>query len=187
MLIKKMLKRMNGLNSAMKKLRYLFCLTLLLSLALPGCPDRKQSGGVKTQNLVSGTELEVFQQINEYRSSRSLKPLAIDERLVVQARVHSRDMAQGRTPFGHAGLQRRVRASGVAYSSAAENVAYNQGYAEPAAQAVAGWIKSAGHRRNIVGDFNLTGIGAVTNKTGTCYFTQLFIKKAGTAFSRFRR
>jgi uncharacterized protein YkwD len=113
--------------------------------------------------------------------------LKIDERLVAQARVHSRNMAQGRTAFGHAGFQQRMRASGVAYSSAAENVAYNQGYSDPAAQAVAGWIKSEGHRRNIVGDFNLTGIGAVTNKTGMCYFTQIFIRRAGTAFSRSRR
>jgi uncharacterized protein YkwD len=43
----------------------------------------------------------------------------------------------------------------------AENVASNQGYENPDNTAVKGWIKSPGHQQNMVGEFDLTGIGVV--------------------------
>jgi uncharacterized protein YkwD len=49
-----------------------------------------------------------------------------------QARIHSQNMASGKVPFGHQGFQQRVTAVAIPYSSAAENVAYNQGYSEEA-------------------------------------------------------
>lgn len=53
---------------------------------------------------------------------------------------------------------------------------YNQGYSEEATAAVQGWIKSTGHRQNMEGNFNLTGIGVATNAKGQYYFTQMFIR-----------
>jgi uncharacterized protein YkwD len=55
-------------------------------------------------------------------------------------------------------------------------VAYNQGYSKPDEQAVEGWIKSSGHRKNMEGDFDLTGIGITKNAKSEYYFTQIFIK-----------
>jgi len=43
--------------------------------------------------------------------------------------------------------------------------------------AVKGWINSPGHQKNMVGDYNLTGIGIAKNNVGEYYFTQLFVKK----------
>ena len=123
-------------------------------------------------------EQSVYQQINQYRQSRNLPALKLDSRISEQARAHSQAMANGRVPFSHQGFDQRVKAisSTIPYQEAAENVAYNQGYQNPDRQAVEGWIKSSGHRHNIQGNYNLTGIGIVKNAQGEYYFTQIFIR-----------
>lgn len=124
-------------------------------------------------------EQAVLTQINQYRASRKLPPLTLDARISEQARAHSQAMAAGRTPFSHNGFQQRVQAIArtLPYSRAAENVAYNQGYSDPVLQAVQGWLKSTGHRQNIEGSFNLTGIGIAQNAKGEYYFTQIFMRR----------
>jgi uncharacterized protein YkwD len=124
-------------------------------------------------------EQSVHQQINQYRKSRNLPPLTLDARITEQARIHSEAMASGRVPFSHDGFDNRVKAiaKSIPYRSAAENVAYNQGYSKPDEQAVEGWLKSPGHLKNIVGDFDLTGIAVSKNAKGEYYFTQIFIKR----------
>lgn len=128
---------------------------------------------------VPSLEQAVFTQINEYRASRKLPPLTLDARISEQARAHSQAMAAGRTPFSHNGFQQRIKVIDrtIPYSRAAENVAYNQGYSDPVRQAVEGWLKSPGHRKNIEGAFDLTGIGIAQNVKGEYYFTQLFIRR----------
>lgn len=124
-------------------------------------------------------EESVHQQINQYRRSQKLPPLTLDSNISKQARLHSQAMATGRLPFGHGGFEERVRAiaQSIPYRQAAENVAYNQGYSDPATQAVQGWLKSPGHLENIEGDFDVTGIGVSKNAKGDYYFTQIFIKR----------
>jgi uncharacterized protein YkwD len=123
-------------------------------------------------------EQAVLQQINQYRASRKLSPLKLDARISAQSLTHSQAMANGQVPFSHNGFDQRVQAiaRAIPYSSAAENVAYNQGYSDPVTQAVQGWLKSPGHLKNIQGNFNLTGIGVVRNAKGEYYFTQIFIR-----------
>ncbi len=124
-------------------------------------------------------EQSVYQQINQYRKSQKLKPLTWDSRISQQARLHSEAMASGRVPFGHNGFEKRVEAlsKSIAYRAAGENVAYNQGYSKPDQQAVQGWLKSPGHYKNIVGNFDLTGIGVAKNAKGEYYLTQIFVKR----------
>ena len=50
------------------------------------------------------------------------------------------------------------------------------GYSNPGEVAVEGWIKSPGHHKNMIGDYDLTGIGIAQNSEGTYYFNQIFIK-----------
>ena len=118
-----------------------------------------------------------YQQINQYRQSINLPPLKLNNSITQQSRIHSENMAQGKTAFSHDGFEQRVDAIGttVVYRSAAENVAYNMGYADPVKSAVDGWLKSPGHYKNIVGDFNLTGVGVAKNAQGEYYFTQIFV------------
>jgi uncharacterized protein YkwD len=121
-------------------------------------------------------EQSIFNQINRYRVSKGLRALTRDSRIDTQARIHSQNMASGKVPFGHQGFQQRVQATKISFRGAAENVAYNKGYSDPATQAVQGWLKSTGHRTNIEGNYNLTGIGVATNSKGEVYFTQIFIR-----------
>ena len=120
---------------------------------------------------------QVHQQINEYRKSLNLAPLKLNAQISKQAKNHSEKMARGVVKFSHKGFENRIEAlaDDISYRSAAENVAQNMGYDDPASQAVTGWIKSEGHRQNIVGNYNLTGIGVAKNQQGEYYFTQIFI------------
>lgn len=158
-----------------KKLNIVF--VLFFFLFLPSCsvlssisfnPDGRSDLEYKTFNLV-----------NEYRESQSLEPLEWNSDIAENARQHSRNMAKGYSDFGHDGFSARVEKikETMEVTSAAENVAYNYGYGEPAMTAVNGWIDSDGHRRNMEGDFTLTGIGAVSNDSGKIYFTQIFVKE----------
>lgn len=129
-------------------------------------------------NSFASIEQAVHTQINEYRKQRGLSPLTIDKNISNIARTHSQNMANGTVPFSHNGFQERVKAiaTTISYASAAENVAYNMGYKDPATKAVQGWLNSSGHRQNIQGNYNLTGIGVAKNAKGEYYFTQLFIR-----------
>jgi uncharacterized protein YkwD len=120
-------------------------------------------------------EKSVFEQINRYRVSRGLPKLTLNANITKQARIHSQNMANGKVPFSHQGFERRVTAIPIIYNSAGENVAFNQGYSNPAAEAVTGWLKSPGHLENIKGKYNLTGIGVAANKQGEVYLTQIFL------------
>lgn len=140
-----------------------------------------QSGVEIAQSNLNIRELEskAHQQINQYRQSRNLPPLKLDNTITQQSRRHSQNMANKSTPFSHNGFEQRVEAIAkkIPLKSAAENVAYNQGYRDPVTNAVQGWIKSPGHHKNMIGNFNLTGIGVAKNSQGEYYFTQIFILK----------
>jgi uncharacterized protein YkwD len=129
-----------------------------------------------TQNT-NDIEQSIFDKINQYRASKGLPALSRDARIDSQSKNHSQNMASGKVPFSHQGFDERVKGTGVTYKGAAENVAYNMGYSDPATQAVQGWLKSPGHLSNIQNrDYNQTGIGVATNSKGEVYFTQIFIR-----------
>lgn len=127
---------------------------------------------------VASLERSVFQQINQYRQQQGLAALRTNRTITQQARQHSQTMANSGV-LSHDGFDGRVATIGrtIRYRSAAENVAYNVGFNNPTAQAVTGWLNSPGHLENIVGNFNLTGIGAARNSRGEYYFTQIFIQR----------
>lgn len=131
-----------------------------------------------TTNSLASIEQAVHAQINQYRASKGLAPLTLNETISQQARTHSQNMASGAVAFSHDGFSSRVQAISkvIPYSGSAENVAYNQGYSDPATQAVKGWLNSTGHRQNIEGNYNLTGISVAKNAKGEYYFTQIFIR-----------
>jgi uncharacterized protein YkwD len=120
---------------------------------------------------------QVHQGVNQYRGSLNLAPLSLDEQISREAEMHSQSMAQGQVEFSHQGFDQRAKflSNKILYRRLAENVAYNQGYQDPAQIAVAGWIESEGHRQNMIGNYNLTGIGVAKNQQGEYYFTQIFI------------
>ena len=133
----------------------------------------------KTTGVYNASEMQkdILYYINQYRGSLGKKPLNFIDPAIEQADMHSANMASGRTAFGHDGFEQRVAiiAKTVGQvNAAAENVAYGNLSAK---QVVDGWIKSPGHKKNIEGDYNLTGIGTARRKDGIIYFTQIFLRK----------
>ncbi|NJM72718.1 MAG: CAP domain-containing protein [Scytonema sp. RU_4_4] len=127
---------------------------------------------------MKSTDLErsVFDQINRYRASKGLPKLSLSAKISRQARIHSQNMAKGKVPFSHQGFRKRVSTIPIRYRSAAENVAFNLGYSDPAQEAVSGWLHSPGHLANLKGNYNMTGIGVATNSQGEVYLTQIFLR-----------
>jgi uncharacterized protein YkwD len=152
-----------------------------INASLPPIRVSPASGFPSSQAAVSLTSLEksIYQKVNQYRKSKKLPPLKLDSAIVQQARKHSEAMAKGKVPFSHDGFDYRVKAiaKSISYRRAGENVAYNQGYPKPDQQAVDGWIKSTGHRHNMEGNFDLTGVGVSKNADGEYYLTQIFVKR----------
>ncbi len=136
------------------------------------------SNQVASSSIFKTTDLEksVFERINRYRVSKGLPKLTISANITKQARIHSKNMADGKVPFSHQGFKQRVTAMYLHYKSAGENVAFNQGYSDPAAEAVTGWLNSPEHLANIKGNFNFTGIGVASNSQGEVYLTQIFLR-----------
>ena len=122
-------------------------------------------------------ERAVHELVNRHRTAGGLSALAMDARISRQARLHSVAMAKGATPFGHDGFENRahVLTETLSCHQCAENLGFNQGYDDPAAVVVRDWLGSRGHRANIEGSYELTGVGAARNVAGDVYFTQIFV------------
>jgi uncharacterized protein YkwD len=119
---------------------------------------------------------EILWYVNQHRRSIGLAELQANSFISSVALGHSRDMLSGRTPFGHDGFRDRIeviRKKLGPIHVAAENVASGP---MSAREVVDGWLHSPGHRRNIEGDFRLTGIGLAFAANGMIYFTQIFTK-----------
>jgi len=133
----------------------------------------------KDINLTSNSrtvEADILRYVNEDRKSKGLKPLKLNDYESSIAAEHSHNMASGRVPFGHDGLTARakkIRKQLGGINTVGENVASGQMTAK---EVVEGWLNSPGHKRNIEGDFTLTGIGLAKDKKGMTYFTQIFTK-----------
>lgn len=117
--------------------------------------------------------------VNVVRIKNGLQPLHPLPLLTTLALEHSRRMAQSNVlshtePNGRTFVE-RMQAANLEFRQAAENIAMNSGTADPAATAVAGWLKSAGHRMNILTPgFTHTGVG-VWVIDDRYYFTQIFL------------
>lgn len=134
-----------------------------------------------TQNNSANSLVElqaaVLKYINAYRVSIGLKELQMIDEANLEALNHSVDMAKGTVAFGHDGFEERVnnisKKIGICMASA-ENVAMGMVDAE---QVVKMWLNSAGHKKNIEGNYTLTGIGIARAANGYLYFTQIFLIK----------
>jgi uncharacterized protein YkwD len=112
---------------------------------------------------------------NQWRAKVGCGALRLDVNIARAARNHSAWMARTGT-FSHVGsgsssFVTRVRATGYS-APLSENIAW--GY-RSGAEVVNAWMKSPGHRANIVNcKAKSVGVGAVYAANGNPYFTQDF-------------
>ena len=152
----------------------------ILLLVLPGVVPLGAHAQDGQRPPVESLETKTHELVNEYRRSAGLPPLAFSRPIAAIARRHSAAMAEGRIPFGHEGFEKRRRriARAMPLEGIAENVGVNTEAARRTASVtVSGWLGSSGHRENIEGDYDATGIGIARGPRGAWYFTQIFVKR----------
>ena len=128
--------------------------------------------GNRERNLET-MESDILKYVNEDRLAHGLSPLQMNQLESSLASKHSLDMSVGKVKFGHDGFNARAKTIKKALGSTevGENVAEGS---MTAREVVDGWLHSPGHKKNIEGNFTLTGIGYASNKKGDIYFTQIF-------------
>lgn len=123
---------------------------------------------------VSAYESEVIRLTNEARKQNGLAPLSTNWELSRVARYKSQDMVDKRY-FSHTSPTYgspfdMMKAFGISYRAAGENIAYGQRTPQ---EVVNAWMNSPGHRANILNaSFTQIGVGYVANGN---YWTQMFI------------
>jgi uncharacterized protein YkwD len=120
----------------------------------------------------SDIELEILQQVNQYRITQGLEVLEMNKIIYDAAREHTLYMIDQKE-ISHDNSNERFQtvSDQVGGSSLAENVAFGQ---KTATAVVNDWLQSSDHRKNIEGDYRITGISAIRNELGQYYFTQIF-------------
>ena len=126
-------------------------------------------------NPIHSDQKLIFDAINYYRLEHGLSSLKLNETVSKEARKHSRDMATKQVAFGHTGFKKRANSIFKRFDqpqAIAENVAYIDGNIK---NIVTLWLNSRGHKKNIEGRYNLTGIGIAYDKNGVAFVTQIFL------------
>ena len=147
-------------------------LTLSAWLAHPAAPGTGPSA--------SDAEADMVRRVYAIRGEHMRPPLRVDPDLARIAREYSCALL-GRGALSHTGadgttVSDRIRASGRSFLAVGENLASSTDTRAPVAAAINGWMKSAGHRENILRpDFTDTGVGVCRDRT-TYYFTQVFLR-----------
>ncbi|GGA45400.1 SafA/ExsA family spore coat assembly protein [Psychrobacillus lasiicapitis] len=144
-------------------------------LANPNLIYAGQKINVPTKEQAS-VEQEVIKLINIERANAGLPALKDDWELARVAEAKSQDM-HDKNYFDHTSPTYgspfdMMKAYGVTYKAAGENIAKGQ---QSAADVVKAWMNSEGHRANILNK-NFTHIGVGYVKDGN-YWTQMFIQK----------
>ena len=107
---------------------------------------------------------------NKTRKENGLKPLCMDPRLTKAAREHSKDMSR-RGYFGHNSPKgesngERLRRLGYDWSTTGENLAWGSGSFSTAKNRFQAWMRSKGHRLNILSEkYEQVGVGVVKGKS----------------------
>jgi uncharacterized protein YkwD len=137
----------------------------------------------KVTFTVNDYEKKAFSLINQKRADNGLKPLVWDDTAFSLARTHSENMATNNF-FSHKDLQGltvdgRAESLGLLdYEEIGENIAFNQGLANPLEAAVEQWFSSPNHKKNLMGTgWTFSAIGISVTSDGKYYITQVFVMK----------
>jgi uncharacterized protein YkwD len=167
-------------------------LALATMCASPGdeAPGRARAEEKAGASAGSGAELgtlerRCFDLTNGHRKRKGLAQLVRNGDLDEIAREHSRDMAR-RQALDHGGFDRRKKAvmAALAYQSFGENIFRStRKLDEIPDRALESWVRSPAHRKNLEGDYRVSGMGAARGEDGRTYLTQLFVKEQGPEFN----
>jgi uncharacterized YkwD family protein len=138
-----------------------------------------ENNGKNDQGNASGFVQQVVDLTNKERKKNGLANLKADSELANVAQIKSEDMVQ-KNYFSHTSPTygspfEMMENFGVDYSTAAENIAMGQ---QTPNEVVSAWMKSPGHRRNILNKkVTHIGVGIANDNAQGIYWTQMFIAK----------
>jgi uncharacterized protein YkwD len=116
--------------------------------------------------------------INSHRARTGLQPVQRIPMMDFEAKSHSNDMADGRVPFGHFGMNARcqqARQASGGGNACGEIVARGQNNSQAAMNS---WLSSLGHRRKIEDPrYNRVGLGVSVSRSNTPYWTVIFLQR----------
>lgn len=161
------------------KYNRIFIFALLFGACTATEPAKKSEPKInptapETSSIAPALERDVLYYINKHRESKGLTPLTFNAIVASEARKHSTNMASRRVPFGHQGMNVRMKSITAKIKTVhlvSENVARGPLTAQ---QVVNLWLKSEGHKKNIEGKYKYTGIGVARDRKSDLYFTQIF-------------
>lgn len=122
--------------------------------------------------LVASPALADVSFINGRRAAAGLSPVSDSGGLASLARAHSAAMASRDGLFHSGNLAAKIATVVPGWQGVGENV----GVGESVASVNAMFMQSATHRANILGNFNLAGVGVVTGPDGRVWVTQMFAR-----------
>ena len=141
--------------------------------ALGACRAR-ENWGIRRDDLAH----DVARIVNRFRDRRGLRPLRLELGLMRAAVWKAQHMAHF-FYFGHSdpappvnrGVPERLAACGFG-GGGSENIAYGH---ETPAEVVRAWLRSPGHRRNIVSpSWRYLGVGVAVSHKGGTFWAQAF-------------
>ncbi len=133
-----------------------------------------------TTKAQDGEAKDILELINKERAKKDLVPLKWDNRLGKAAKDYADSMAKS-GKFSHRDKQGRtvtdrVRDQKVEAADIGENIYQASDDEDLPKNAVRDWMKSPGHRANILSKkWESTGIGIAKDKRGVVFITQVFM------------
>lgn len=148
-------------------------------LATTTVPMASRAPVSKSDGSLVGT---IHSQVNAFRASSGRSELKRHAGLDRMAQQHCEFMRQNRGKFGrsnltHYGFEERAMAAQrmMKMSTVGENIGTCSGSGSGSASVlVNAWKNSSGHKENMKGTWNATGVGAVVDSDGTVFATQIF-------------
>lgn len=144
---------------------------LLMAFETTRIETSKVMVGTYQTQVFRANELQLMDLSNAIRNRLGLKAFLWDEKIAAVARKHSLDMAtngyfdhinlSGQSPFD------RIKAAGINFSVAAENIAAGYPSAIVVHQA---WMNSPGHRQNVLADIKYFGAGITVGPSKPTYY-----------------
>ncbi len=135
----------------------------------------------RTEDENAGTKIpsnderiqEVVNIINRERSSRGLKNVSANDKLMKAASIRAAELEKN---FAHqrpdgSDFYTVLGEINYNYQMCGENIAWGQ---ETASEVMQDWMNSDGHRANILGDYKEVGIGLYKDADGNLFWVQIF-------------
>jgi uncharacterized protein YkwD len=136
----------------------------ILAIALPSNQTKADAPRDRVVNALLSAH-------NRERRLKKLGPLTLSSKLCESAQIHARDMADNHF-FNHKGSDGskpfdRIKRVGYVYVRAGENIAMGS---ETVRSVMYAWMKSPGHRANILSDYTEMGAAWIEDDRGAIYW-----------------